>query len=51
MCHTLKIVSYHPNVQPASDDAEPGTQPNVQPVARPSVTGSGQGTSRKSKKL
>ena len=23
VCHTLKVVSYHPNVQSASDDAEP----------------------------
>ena len=50
VCHTLKIVSYHPNVQSASDDAEPDNHPNVQPVARPSVAGSGQGKSRKSKK-
>ena len=28
----------------------PGNQPNVQPVIRPSVTGSGQGKSRKSNK-
>ena len=34
VCHTLKTVSYHPNVQPASDNAEPDNQPNVQPVAR-----------------
>ena len=50
VCHTLKIVSYHPNVQLASDDAKSDNQPNVQPVARPSVVGSGQGKSRKSKK-
>ena len=43
VCHTLKIVSYHPSVQSASDDAEPDKQPNVQSVVRPSVAGSGQG--------
>ena len=48
--HTLKIVSYHPNVQPALDDAEPGDQPDVQLVARPSVAGSGPGKSKKSRK-
>ena len=50
VCHTLKIVSYHPNVQPALDDAEPGDQPDVQLVARPSVAGSGPGKSKKSRK-
>ena len=50
VCHTLKIVGYHPNVQSASDGAEPANQPNVQPVARPSVASSGQGKLRKSKK-
>ena len=49
-CRTLKIVNYHPNVQPASEDAEPHNQPSVQPVARPSFAGSGEGKSRKSKK-
>ena len=33
VCHTVKIVSYHPNVQSASDDAEPDNQPKVQPVS------------------
>ena len=50
VCHTLKIVNCHPNVQSASDDAELDNQPNVQLVARPSVAGSGQGKSRNSKK-
>ena len=31
ICHTLKIVSYHSNVQSTSDD--PDNQPNVQSVA------------------
>ena len=50
VCHTLNIVSYHSNVQPTSDDAEPDNHPNVQSVARPSVAGLGQGKSRKNKK-
>ena len=43
ICHTLKIVSYHANVQLAS---EPG---NVQPVARPSVAARKVKKSRKAK--